>query len=59
MVEMFLRGLHSCESACKDASDASKTAGALAYNAKLDSPVWMSEAGDSPHLQEKEEMTAS
>lgn len=51
-----MTGVSSCESACEDASGASKTAGALAYSAKLDSPVWMSGGGDSPHLQEREEI---
>lgn len=48
MGEMFVS---SCESACEDASDASKTAGALAYSAMFDFPVWVSRWGDSPHLE--------
>lgn len=41
----------SCESACADASDASKTAGALAYNVMLHSHVWLVEGGYSAQLQ--------
>lgn len=48
--ETSVRGVSSCGSACEDASGASKTAGALAYDAMLDSPVWTSGGGDSPHL---------
>lgn len=40
----------SCESACVDASDASKTAGALVYNVMLHSHVWLDGAGYSPLL---------
>ncbi len=53
--ETAVRRVSFCESACEDASDASKTAGALAYSAKLDSPAWMSGGGDFPRLQEGEE----
>lgn len=42
----------SCEWACEDASDASKTAGAPAYSAVFEFPVWMSRWGDSPHLED-------
>lgn len=51
--ETFASGASSCESACEDASGASETAGAPAYCAMLDSPVWMSGGVGSPYLQER------
>lgn len=54
--EMFVRGLSFCERACEGAADASKTEGALAYSARSDPPQWVSGGGDSPRLQEQEEI---
>lgn len=50
--EVFVRGVSFCETACEGAADPSRTEGALAYTARFDPPLWMSEGGYSPRLQE-------